>query len=51
MLLCFNWEIEKENNKGIWGLGHYEGDFMDNVRHGKGTFNFYDGSKYIGNWK
>ena len=41
----------KENNKGIWGLGHYEGDFMDNVRDGKGTFNFYDGSKYIGNWK
>ena len=40
-----------EKNTGLFGLGNYKGDFKNNLRHGKGTFTFYDGSKYIGEWK
>lgn len=29
-------------------LGEYEGEFVDNRMHGKGTWNLADGSVYIG---
>jgi len=41
----------EENNKNVFGLGKYKGEFVNNSRQGKGTFFFYDGLKYIGNWK
>ena len=41
----------EENNKNLCGIGKYKGEFVNNSRHGKGTFFFYDGSKYIGDWK
>ena len=41
----------EENNKNLFGLGKYKGEFVNNSRQGKGTFFFYDRSKYIGNWK
>ena len=43
--------IGEENNKGKFGLGKYKGEYFNNLRHGDGTFLFYDGSKYIGKWK
>ena len=43
--------LGEENNKNLFGLGKYKGEFVNNSRHGKGTFFFYDGSKYIGDWK
>ena len=32
-------------------LWTYDGDWKDNKRHGKGTFTWADGSKYVGEWK
>lgn len=31
--------------------GSYLGEFKDNMRHGQGTFSWFDGGKYIGSWK
>ena len=41
----------EENNTDLFGLGKYSGEFVNNLKQGKGTFYFYDGSKYTGNWK
>ena len=29
----------------------YEGEFKYHRRHGKGTYNYADGQKYVGEWK
>ena len=40
--------IHKENySNGDW----YEGEFKDNLRHGKGTQHYISGDKYVGDWK
>lgn len=41
----------EEVNKGLFGLGKYKGEYLNNLRHGDGIFQFYDGSKYVGKWK
>ena len=38
-------KIELPNNE------FYEGEVVNNKKHGKGTFTFSDGGKYIGDWQ
>jgi hypothetical protein len=44
----------KASGLGIWTgnfTGHrYEGEFLENKRHGLGEYSCADGAKYIGNW-
>ena len=30
---------------------HYQGEFLDDLRHGVGTCDFSDGSSYTGEWR
>ena len=36
---------------GCADKGVFVGEEKDDKRHGKGTLNFYDGRKYVGEWK
>lgn len=38
-------------SNSIWGYDTYEGDFQDDMHHGKGTMAYADGDKYVGQWK
>jgi hypothetical protein len=29
----------------------YEGEFVDNLKHGKGTYTYFDGKVKVGEWK
>ena len=33
-----------------WGTDHYRGSFRKGLPHGKGTYNYADGSVYVGTW-
>ena len=37
--------------EGKWRKDVYEGDFRNGVKHGKGTYTFGDGRKYVGDYK
>lgn len=49
------WRNDKLNGKGFYynpKIGNYEGDFMDNLKHGQGKFYwFITNETYIGEWK
>lgn len=40
-----------EVHEGKWRKDVYEGDFRNGVKHGKGTYTFGDGRKYVGDYK
>ena len=39
------------NHTVTYSDGTYSGNFKDGLRHGKGTYNFLNGEKYVGDWE
>jgi len=46
------WKDSKKSGKGVMynSKGVYEGNFVENEKHGYGIINYPDGRKYEGNW-